>query len=163
VRNALTDPRVAQGQPPFDHPVLYAASGRAAQPYGVGSPGSNGRTPRVLTPDPPVLGNPQLRVAIDDGLPGAPALLLHDTVAGASTLLGIHINVGFGASFLAFPLGALRAGTDGIGWTSFAARLPSDPALAGAPIFLQVIAGDPGTAAGLSSSAGLRVTLFAGR
>lgn len=163
LRNALTDPRVAQGLPPFDHPTLYSMSGRAPQNYGTGSPGSNGRTPRIFTPDPPAIGNAAFRVAVDDGIAGAPALLVYDTAPGASSLFGININVAMSAQLLVTPLGNLNGPPGSIGWTSFLTQLPPDPLLVGVPIYLQVIAGDLGVSAGASSSAGLRITFLATR
>ena len=61
------------------------------------------------------------------------------------------------------PLGNLQGAPGTIGWTSFVAQLPPDPLLVGVPIFLQVVSGDAGTASGLASSAGLRLTFFAER
>jgi cytochrome c peroxidase len=162
LRNALTDPRATQGLPPFDHPTLYSMSGRAPQTYGAGSPGSNGRPSRIFTPDPPMLGNPQLRLAVDDGVAGLAMVLLVDTVAGSRSLLGVNVNVDLSAALIALH-GSLRGAPGTIGWTSFATALPSDPALAGVPVFVQVITADPGTPSGLASSAGLRLDLFAPR
>lgn len=163
VRNALTDPRVAQGLPPFDHPTLYSMSNRAPQTYGIGSPGSNGRTPRIFSPDPAMLGNPQFRVAIDDGIAGAPVVLLAGSAPGSGSVLGVNLNVAAGPALLALSLGDLLGPAGAVGWTSFVAPLSTDPRLVGASIYLQAVAGDPGTPSGLSSSAGLRVAFFAPR
>ena len=163
VRNSLTDPRVAQALPPFDHPTLYSMSGRASQPYGVGTPTAAGRAPRLIAPEPPVLANPTFRIAVDDGVAGAPAILLFDIAAGAQNLLGVNLNVALTGSLLTANPGLLAGAPGTPGWTSFAVGVPDDAALVGASVFLQVIAAAPGTPSGLSSSAGLRVTFFAGR
>ncbi|MEZ5965631.1 MAG: cytochrome c peroxidase [Planctomycetota bacterium] len=163
LRNALTDPRVAQALPPFDHPTLNSMSGRGARTYGVATPGSSGRPPRVLAPEPAVLGNPTYRLAIDDGVAGAPAFLLLDTAPGQATLLGVTFNVGLTPSMLAVSLGALAGGAGVPGWTSFSLALPDDRALVGASVYLQAIAVDPLLATGLSASAGVQVTFFAER
>jgi len=163
LRNSLTDPRVASRQPPFDHPTLYSMSGRAARSYGVATPGSSGRPPRLVAVEPPLLGNSTFRIAVDDGVAGTPALLLLDAVAGSSRLFGVGINLGLTSSLLAADLGPLLGGAGTPGWTSFALGLPADPALSGASVYLQAIAADPGAASGLCASTGLAVTFFAPR
>jgi hypothetical protein len=44
-----------------------------------------------------------------------------------------------------------------------AVALPDDPALHGTALYLQALAADPEAPSGLMSSAGLSLTLFAGR
>lgn len=163
LRNSLTDPRVAQGLPPFDHPTLNSMSNRSAQTYGNASACSAGRAPRVVAPEPPVLGNPTFRLAIDDGIAGAPAVLLLDIAPGSTVVLGTPVNVALSPAMQSANLGAL-AGLPGTpGWTSFALALPGEPALVGASIYLQAIAADLAGPTGLCASTGLRVTFFAPR
>jgi hypothetical protein len=163
LRNALTDPRAAQGLPPFDHPTLFADSGRAPQIYGVGTAGGSGRPLRLFSPEPPILGNPTFRFAIDDGVAGAPVLLLLDLAGGDATLFGVRVHVGMTAAMVALDFGVLSSDVRNPGWTSAAIGLPTETALHGVSLHLQAIAADPGAAAGLVSSPGLRLTLFAGR
>lgn len=164
LRHALTDPRVAQRLPPFDHPDLFADGARAPQSYGTGTPGRNGRPLRLFSPEPPVLGSPSFRFAIDGGVAGAPVLLLFDVAPGDSTVLGVRVHVGATAALVTLDFGVLSADPNNPGWTSATAGLPADPALDGVALYLQAIALDAGAApAGLASSPGLRLTLFAGR
>jgi cytochrome c peroxidase len=163
LRNALTDPRISNRLPPFDHPTLYAEGPRAPATYGTSTPGGGGRVLRVLSPEPPILGRPDFRIAIDGGAAGTPALLLLDLAAGSSNVLGVHINVALSPALIALDLGGLHANAGNPGWTSFAVGLPPDPAVAGVSIFLQALALDAAAPAGLAASAGLRLTLFAGR
>lgn len=163
LRNSLTDPRVAQAQPPFDHPTLNSMSGRGARTYGVATPGSSGRPPRLLAPEPAVLANPTFRMAVDDGVAGAPAFLLLDAAPGNVQVVGLTINVGLTASMLTVDLGPLAGAAGTPGWTSFALGLPVERALVGASVFLQTIAVDPLAPRGLCASAGVQVTFFAQR
>ncbi len=163
LRDALTDPRIAARQPPFDHPTLFADGPRAPASYGVGTPGFGGRPLRLLSPEPPVLGRASFRVAIDDGVAGAPVMLLVDLAAGSLDVFGVRVNVALTSAFIAADLGLLASTTGNAGWTSIAVDLPDDPTFHGVSIYLQAIALDPAAAAGLASSPGLRLTLFAAR
>lgn len=163
LRNALTDPRAAQGLPPFDHPTLFIDSGRAPVSYGTGTAGGSGRPLRLFSPEPPILGNPTFRFAIDDGIAGTPVLLLLDVAGGDTTVLGVRVHVGMTAAMVALDFGVLSYDPVNPGWTSTAIGLPETPALHGVALFLQAIAVDPGAVAGLVSSPGLRMTLFAAR
>ncbi|HLU39658.1 MAG TPA: cytochrome c peroxidase [Planctomycetota bacterium] len=155
---ALTDPRVSRGQPPFDHPTLFAGSAREPGPYGYAS--SQGGEPalRLIGPEPPLLGR-RLRLAVADGPPNAPAILLLDAAQGAHDVAGVRILVGLTPALAVIDLGRL-ANDAGGGWTSFTLDLPPDPVLADATVFVQAIAAGP---TGLAASPGLRLRLFAAR
>lgn len=160
----LTDPRATRGEPPFDHPVLFADTNGAPDAYGRGTAGAGGRVPRLLAAEPPVLGNPQFRMALLDGAAGAPAVLLLDLAPGRQTLLGVHMLVGLTAAAHMVPLGHLLHGSgNGDGWASWTFALPDDPALAGTEFFAQALVLDASGPQGLSASAGVRWQLFAGR
>ncbi len=162
LRNALTDPRPAQAIAPYDHPTLYSRSGRAPQPYGPASPGGNGRPPRLVAVEPPVLGNANFTVALDDCARGAGALLLVDAAPGSQSVFGLPVNLGLTGALVTVPLGQLA--TQGpVGWTSWAFALPTDPALHGGSAYCQAFASDPVVPLGLVATAGLRVTFFAPR
>ena len=69
VGNALTDPRVAQGLPPFDGPTLFSETnpgGEAAELFGPANPGGNGVMPRLLCATPPVRGSQSFKVGMID-------------------------------------------------------------------------------------------------
>lgn len=162
LRRALTDPRVAAGTAPFDHPTLYGGSPRQSQAYGASAPGGNGRPPRLIAPEPPVIGNPNFTLALDEGPAGGPAILLFDLAPGALQFLGLPVNLGLTASLVAVPLGPLQ-GAGAVGWTSLTTPLPTDPALHGGSIYAQAFVADRAAPAGASATAGLRVTLFSPR
>lgn len=159
LRRALTDPRVAAGTAPFDHPTLYGGSPRQAQAYGQSAPGGSGRPPRLIAPEPTVIGNPNFTLALDDGPAGAAAIIFFDLAPGALQVLGLPVNLGLTAALVALPLGGLQAAGP-VGWTSLTTPLPTDPALHGGSIYAQGFVADPAAPAGASATAGLRVTLF---
>jgi cytochrome c peroxidase len=163
--HALTDPRPARAEPPFDHPALFADSSRVPAAFGHGLPGTDRRTPHLLAAEPPLLGNREFGLALVDGLAGAPALLLLDTTRGyGARFLGFPLYVGASANLHVLPLGALYHGSGrGDGYTTVVLVLPGDPALAGTELFLQGLVLDSGARAGIAATAGQRVGLFAAR
>jgi len=160
----LTDPRAAAGAPPFDHPRLFADTRRAPRTFGFGTAGSQGRVPVLLAAEPPALGNAEFRMALDDGLATAPAVLLLDLAPGRRSLLGVTLWLGLTPALQELPLGLLLHGSGGgQGWTSWILPLPAEPTLDGLEVFAQAIVLDAGGPRGLSASAGARWRLFATR
>jgi cytochrome c peroxidase len=166
LRNGLTDPRVAQGQAPFDHPTLFTRSNRAPRLYGTGTAGSGGRIPRLVAIEPPVLGNPNFTVAMEQGLGGAPAFFLFDMASdplGLQTILGARMWLGLSVALTALEIGGLQGSGDGNGWQSVGFAIPNDALLDGAAFYAQGFAIDPLAPQGLSATGGLEVRFFAGR
>ena len=161
----LTDGRASRGEPPFDHPELFVDGHRVPRSVGSGTPGTAGRTPRLIALEPPLLGNRSFKMAVRDGLVDAPAALLIDLRRGhGERFLGVRLWVGLSPALQVLDLGQLFHGTGtGDGWASWALALPTDPALAGTEVFLQALALDAGARAGLSASAGVQLRLFAAR
>ena len=74
--NALTDPRVAAAEPPFDRPDLYSERVPfESNEFGSGTPGTGGLRPEILANSPALVGSPHFKVGVGRGLPGAPAVL----------------------------------------------------------------------------------------
>ena len=72
VSTALTDPRVAQGLPPFTRPTLRSElMPQAGFVYGPGSPGTGGRIPTILAEVPANVGNPDFEVGVANARGGA--------------------------------------------------------------------------------------------
>src|SRR6185369_13760047 len=67
--NCLTDPRVANGLPPFDRPRLWSEGPLALATFGAGTAGTGGRPPRVSGLGPPFLGNGSFGVGVDSLAP----------------------------------------------------------------------------------------------
>lgn len=162
LQGALSDPRVAAGQAPFDAPTMYTQSGRAPAVYGFGGAGSGGRTPRWVAVEPPVLDNASFTLAITDGLGGAPTALLVDAQAGnGQPFLGFPLQIAASASLLAMPFGTLAGTGAGNGWISKSLVLPAS--LGETTAFLQALVADDAAPQGIAATAGLRVSLFAPR
>ncbi len=162
--NALTDPRVAAGLPPFDRPTLFSESSRAPTAYGFGAAGSNGRVPAMIAPEPPLLGSTRFTMAIEGAAPGSAAVLLLDLARGnGAPIAGIPAWVAGSPALGVAPLGALAGGGPGGAWISWSTALPTDPALATRQLFTQAAILDPGMPGGLASTAGLEIRWLAPR
>src|SRR5204862_6876986 len=94
VQNGLTDPRVAQGLPPFDRPTLRS---QLLPPnglvYGAGSAGTGNRVPQVLAEVPANLGNADFKLGIGNARGGATATLLLGLAPTSQLLGGVNLNV----------------------------------------------------------------------
>lgn len=160
--NALTDPRVRQGLPPFDHPRLYGGSPRMPASYGLPTPGGAGIPPRLVAVDPPVLANPRMTVGLGQGLGGARAVLLLDIVPANPPIrfLGADILVGLSSALLQVDLGALADSGAGEGYASRVFQVPGDPVLIGGSLYGQGLILDRGAPQGLAATQGVRWTFF---
>lgn len=119
----LTDPRLAQGLPPFDRPALYTESPRVPVLEGSGLPGSGGLVPAAVALEPPMIGNPSFTVGLWNGLGGANALLvIDDQVPGLTPP---------GSGDFAFENVVLGGAGAGEGFGSVRIAIPEDPALDG--------------------------------
>ncbi len=85
LRRPLTDPRVANEQPPFDRPVLFTESERVAEFIDAGDADATGRTPVGIAFEPALVGNPSFTVAVLDAEPGSDAFLVIDKTTPPST------------------------------------------------------------------------------
>src|SRR5262249_36432425 len=132
LRRPLTDLRVANAQPPFDHPSLCSGSARAPQPWGSPTPGSGGIAPRMVALAPPAIGNPQFTVGIEKGRGGSLAVLLLDTAGSAGSSFGsATLFLAMSPSARIVKLGLLAGSGPGNGWGSLLLDLPDDPSLVG--------------------------------
>lgn len=162
VRNGLTDPRVAQGLPPFDRPTLRSQLlPENGVHFGLGSPGTGGRLPLLLAGVPANLGNPDFKLGVAEARGGSPAILVVSPVAQAWNAFGVNGNVGLGVGEMVLPV--LLGGAPGVagqGFGTWAADVPTDPTLAGLVLFAQWFVWDPGVPSSLASSRGGEVRLL---
>ncbi len=160
---ALTDPRVAAQLPPFDRPTLYAESNRVPNQFRVGNAGTGGFIPVWTAVEPPVLGNPNLTFAMDQGLGGALTLLALDTAISppGTNVNGVPFHLAATASLAFIPFVLPGAGP-GEGWASFVSPVPSNPALDGLPVILQAFVADPAAIGGYAATRGLEFVFFSG-
>ena len=151
---ALTDPRVANEQFPFDRPRL--ASERPehrATLVGGGTPGSGGFTPRPIVQTPPMLGLATFRIGLDNALGGTNATLVlsfdppvngrltPQRVIGTASVTGV--GAGLGVATLHFPLSPAEFTPDQV-------------------VFAQWLVDDPAAAGGVAWSAVARLPIFCG-
>lgn len=151
--NGLTDPRVAAEAFPFDRPTLH--SERAPNPalLGGGTPGTSGFVPRMIANRPPVLGDAGFRVGLDEGLPGAMAVLhVSRTPPQGGTLIPDEV------------LGPVVLGGNqpGQGFATLAWPIDGDGSLDGDIVFMQWVVTDPAAAGGQARSRIAQLTLFCG-
>ncbi len=162
VGTALTDPRVAAGQFPFDRPVL---AGDRMPPagflYGSGSAGSGGRVPQMLAEVPANLGNGGFRLGVGNARGGAAVTLAVSPFAAATTWLGVpvHVDVFVSPALFWTTLGG-AGGQAGQGYGTVQFPLPAAPALTGITLYAQWFVWDGGVPAGLASSRAAEVRLF---
>ena len=162
VSTALTDPRVAAGQFPFDRPTLAGdripANGFL---YGTGSAGSGGRVPQMLAEVPANIGNAGYKLGVGQARGGALATLAVSLFPAATTLQGVNVLVDVfvtPALFWTTLGGATGVPGQGFGTVQFA--LPPEPALRGFTLYSQWFVWDAGVAVGLASSRAAEIRLF---
>lgn len=155
--NALTDPRAARCEPPFERPLLRSeVEPSGARLFGAATAGSGGRAPRMLADVPPLLGSTSFRIGLGDARPGAQAALVLGTrrAAPGVTFLGAPVHVEDVRS-----VHAILVANDG--GATLHATLPAHPALVGLDFFAQWFVLDPGARGGIAVSAGAEFELFA--
>ncbi len=162
LETSLTDPRVAQGLPPFDHPALPEGTDRFPSAYGAGTAGSGFVPPRMHAFEVSQLGATDYTLAIDGALGGARAALLLNTAQDVSgtVLAGASFHVVRGPGMQVIRTAPLQgSGTDG-GWGSVNLTLPSSPSMAGTPIYAQWLVVDPHAGGMLAATEAVEITLF---
>ncbi|MBM4063613.1 MAG: hypothetical protein FJ265_21310 [Planctomycetes bacterium] len=162
VTTALTDPRIAAGQPPFDRPVL--ASQRIPPggfQYGIGSAGSGGRVPTMLAEVPANLGNVDFKAGVANARGGAPGTLAVSVFPANTQIQGVNVLVEVFTTPALFwrQLGG-AAGAAGAGYGTVKFALPPEPTLAGITLYAQWFVWDAGVPVGLCSSRGAELRLF---
>lgn len=148
--NALTDPRVANEEFPFDRPTLRSEMPTNIAHLGGGTAGTGGAVPAMIASVPPALGDVGFKVGVHSALPGASAELmfsLTEPVAGALTAP-------------AETVGPMTI--DGSGGTTAFYPLPADASLDGSVLYVQWAIDDPSAADGVALSEVVALTLFCG-
>jgi cytochrome c peroxidase len=146
----LTDPRVRNELPPFDHPTLYTESNRVPQISGTGRAGAGNVVPQVYAIEPPFAGNPSFAVGVANALGGAQAVLVIDAS-----------DPGIGNSIPAtgaFTRQTISLSSGGYGSVSLA--IPNEAQLIGRTFFGRWYVADASAANGFSVSQVFRFTVF---
>ena len=159
---ALTDPRVALEQPPFDRPTLYSESNLVPHTYGAGTAGAGGFVPRAIAIEPPYAGNPELTLALDNANGDAAVVLGLDFAADVTgtNVLGVDLHLAGSAQLVLLPPAPLFGQGAGNGRRSMVFSLPDNPALVGVDLFGQWFPLDPGGPQGLSATEGFHLEIF---
>ncbi|MEC7582760.1 MAG: cytochrome c peroxidase [Planctomycetota bacterium] len=157
LENALTDPRVVAGLPPFDSPVLrgdVAPFGHNL--VGPGSVGTGGLVPQMIANAPPKIGNDDFKFGLGDALVGAPALLFFSRGLTPGQLInGIPLELDRNTMVRigTFPVGPT-------GTTTFWTSIPDSTLLIGEEIDWQWFVLDPANPSGVAASAAARHIFF---
>jgi cytochrome c peroxidase len=152
--NALTDPRVAIQQFPFDRPTLFTERPNdQASIIGGGVVGSGGILPRIIVNGPPMVGNMDYRVGLDGSLGGASAQLWMSMTPPANGRISQDFMV---ASTIGAGAGA-GAGLATAHWPLLAGNVQG-----GQVLYIQWAVSDPGAVGGVALSAVGRVPVFCG-
>lgn len=162
LRRPLTDPRLANGLPPFDHPELSFGTSRTPTLFGQGTAGTAGIVPRVIAIEPSILGNTSFTVGLDRARPNSAGLLVIDRHAnlfgmpfhGATTFLAMS------PSPLIVFTGMTQGSGVGGGWDSESVKLPSDPSLIGTSLYGQWFVFDGGGGGRLAATEAFHLVLF---
>jgi cytochrome c peroxidase len=154
LKRPLTDPRVRNALPPFDHPTLYTESDRVPQIFGSGVAGAGNIVPKIVAYEPPLLGNPSFTVGVYDGLGGAQAVLVIDTLDRGP---GPSIPP---TAFFARSAVQLAGANAGNGFGSVSLSIPNTQSLLGRTLFGRWYIIDAAAAGGVASTQAFRMTIF---
>ncbi|KAA3611755.1 MAG: hypothetical protein DWQ01_06640 [Planctomycetota bacterium] len=152
VENGLTDPRVANLDPPFDKPTLYSERVRpGSNLFGPDQPGSGGLVPQILADVPAVAGGLDFKIGLDRALGGTSALLLISTEMGDGNLYqGIPLNVAL-PLWKSFSVEVAGFGP-GNGYASQFLYPTANPAAVGRNFYAQWAVSDAGAPGGAGSA-----------
>ena len=161
LRNGLTDPRVAQALPPFDHPTLASQRSVLPQSYGTGHPGAAGVEPQLVAKQPPVVGSFGFTLGISGGQGGSAAVLALSTAPAPPGLhfgqVPLHISPLVQPLLVTIGLQGQGAG-NGMGSISF--PIPDQQVLEGMTFYGQWFVVDPAAQGGLSATQGFSFTML---
>ncbi|HVE58703.1 MAG TPA: cytochrome c peroxidase [Pyrinomonadaceae bacterium] len=149
----LTDPRVRNELPPFDHPTLYSESSRVPVLTGVGVAGSGAFVPSALAIEPPIVGNPSFAVGVSNALGGANAVLVIDSNDPGTA------SIPASGSFTRRQITLAGSGS-GNGSGSISLAIPDNAALVGQTFFGRWYVTDASAAGGFAVSQAFRFTIF---
>ncbi|MDO8348900.1 MAG: cytochrome c peroxidase, partial [Planctomycetota bacterium] len=158
---ALTDPRVATGQAPFDQPVLGSKNGRLVTAIGPSPQANNGRPVTAHAPQAPWPGATGFRITLSGVSAGTFTLLMWDTATQPPDPGQNNLALALGPAFQCFAVGPAQPvpASPQNGAASVALSLPGDPSFHGVVLFTQWLAFESSGEAGLVTSNALRIEL----
>ncbi len=147
----LTDPRVTNETGPFAHPSLYAGSSREPQITAAGVAGTGGKIPQPTAIEPPLLGNPNFTVAVENGLTAANAFFVVDLSDPGTNVLPVT-----GLNYETIQLSNTADGH-----ASLSIALPTDNSMIGTTLYARWYVEDAAAPNGYAVSPLIEFTLFA--
>ncbi len=162
LEHALTDPRVANRQPPFDRPTLHSERvPPGSNLFGAATRGSGQFTPVMLADSPPFLGNPAFQIGLGEALGGTRATLLFSTRKAdpGATMLGVPLAID--PPFPLYERFLVPPALPGQGVRTFRMSLPTSTAMLGQKFYAQWFVRDPGAATGFSATRAAEFEIFA--
>lgn len=162
LEEGLTDPRVVQGLPPFDHPTLPEGTARFPSKYGTGTQGNGSAAPRIHAHEVSQLGSMNYSISIDGARGGARAALLVNTAqdAAGTVLAGARFHVVRGPGMELVRTAPLHGIGPDAGWGSVDVELTSSAAMAGTRVYAQWLVVDPHAGGMLTATEAIEFMLF---
>ena len=159
--NALTDPRVAQAQFPFDRPRMRSeVVPFGKNHFGPGSSGTGGFVPVMISNAPEKIGNNAWKVGVGHGLGGSMAIPIGSRAAQPGQIInGIPVEIDLSQATV-FPPIQLSGSNPGEGTGTLKLSVPNLPGLIGTPFFIQFFLVDPQAAGGIAASPAARFKFF---
>lgn len=153
INNALTDPRVANEEFPFDRPTLFSERTlEHAAEITSGVAGTGGIVPIIIANSPPILGNDWFKIGLGEALAGADATLLIADQPPVGNVLSPDSIVG--------PMATQGTGSEGFATVHW--PIAYDPALDGQVRYMQWSIDDPAAPGGVARSPVVEFTIFCG-
>jgi len=141
VGNGLTDPRVAQGLPPFDGPTLFSVrtpGPDAAEMYGqANAAGGTNLVPRLLCATPPVRGSLSFKVGLVDAPATAQNAWLAVSLGRSNPIWRNGFLLNLQQPLYATVSTPLQSSALATGYATFHIDLPDTPGLSGTEINVQ--------------------------
>lgn len=153
--DTLTDERVANALPPFDHPTLYTESNKTPIIVGNGTVGFNDSVPEIVAIEPPIVGNPSFTVGVTDARPGAQAIFVLDVLEPALDAIPNASSVA-----CRFEITLAANTEDGPGSGSVSVAIPEDDLLVGQKLYGRWYVIDQGAENNIACSDSIEITLF---
>ncbi len=154
VANGLTDPRAANGLPPFDHPKLRTQTVPGPLEFGPSLGGNH--VPGFVATAPTYVGNRDWKLGLHGGDGNTTAFLVYSATARmpAAIFGGVPVNIGADSDYVPFQLHG-PAGSPGL--TTWHLAIPKDPAITGLRGYFQLFTVDPTAPLGIGASQGLEL------
>ncbi|MCW5754290.1 MAG: hypothetical protein KIT24_06250 [Phycisphaeraceae bacterium] len=153
IANGLLDPRVANGEFPFDRPRLRSELPPNPARIGNGVSGSGGRTPVLIALSPPNLGNRDFQIGITNADAGRTAYV---AISVAGPINGRLVD----PEIFAGPF--TLQGDAASGYATYRWPIPDNAALNGRRLFMQWLVEDQAAPGGLARTPVARLDLFCG-